>query len=118
MQVRLELQVQFPKIGRLINNGDLAQFYQNYTPPAQFDSKQFELLQRLQDLNKVHPNPAIGQMTASAAQAWEDMINQIPVVNQAGDKATYTLIEASPIDGHLIKEQKTFVKIDGQWYIK
>ncbi len=110
-QIQLELKPVFPDIGRLVRD-DLPEFYRNYTQPDKFDPKEYQVLLHLQELDKENPNPAIQAMKKQAAQAWEDMANQTPVVNEVGDEATYLLIE----DGR--SDRKTFIKIGGRWYLK
>jgi len=68
-------------------------------------------------------------MAEAQVRAWEDLENQTPVYNAAGDEATFQFTIVYPGDNDVgpgvqplppesVTRPRTFIKIDGKWYFK
>ncbi len=93
--------------------GDWADFYQNYTPPDKLDPRftQGEIdnarTEAIQDYSSFQRH------NEAEAESYEELENQSPTFNDAGDEATYIYKD---FNGGL--HPRTLVKINGQWYWK
>ncbi len=119
-----DLKTVFPHLAGLIRSGDLMAYTLAYTPPGKLTPEAIQQLQQLQDRNTTHPLPALQQSRERAAEAWEALESQTPTFNEAGDEATYMLTISGMARGIPGITQggtqvpRTFIKIDGKWYLK
>ena len=111
-------------IGRLIRDGgDPEAFREAYTPPNELTAELIEKIrrgiQRRVDMGFENPIfPKINQEVVNEiAGDYESLENQTPTYNDAGNEATYTWTHYFP-DGATYERSKTFVKINGKWYMK
>jgi hypothetical protein len=111
-------------IARLIRDGgDPEAFLVTYTPPDKLDPQRIQEIQMgMQNRTDMGvKDPFMRRMTQDLtelyAKGYESLENQTPTYNDAGDEATYMLTFVYP-DGYSNQSSKTFVKINGKWYLK
>ncbi len=124
-----DLKTALPDIARLLRSGDWLVVDQTYTPPYKLTP---EVMQEFLDAKQIEQASLVGlapdlqqtilrgrqQIQEEAAQDIEDLESQTPTYNDAGDEATYLYtarVMGKPADH---PERKTFIKINGKWYIK
>jgi hypothetical protein len=111
-------------IARLLRDGgDTGAFLETYTPPDELTPQRIQEIQmgmqRRADMAAQDPffKQVSQDMVEMYAKAYESLENQTPTYNDAGDEATYMLIFVYR-DGSSDQSSKTFVKINGKWYLK
>jgi cytoskeletal protein RodZ len=110
-------------IAFLVQSGDLARLYQTYTRPDKLNPLALQTLQANQEAMQRIPadqrSPIGLQIQEESAKSYEDLEDQIPTFNAAGDEATYNITIYGPA-GMIPDRQSTvtFIKIDGKWYRK
>ena len=118
-----ELKTLIPEISRLFLAGNSLEIYQNYVAPSEFDPK---VVQQIHDeQSKVEAFSAqdpglreqIRVLRESMARDWEALGTQTPVMNDAGDQATYQLVMNGG-NGQTLTNAVVFIKINGKWYMK
>jgi RNA polymerase sigma factor (sigma-70 family) len=96
-----ELNTVFADMARLYRAGDTAGFMQTYTEPDKLDPKQLEIeketdkdldLRQVTDESDRERILLVQQLYDDKAKSYEELINQTPIFNAAGDEATYTFI--------------------------
>jgi hypothetical protein len=111
-------------IGRLIRDGgDPEAFRETYTAPDELTAQLVEKIhlgmQRRADLAIQNPFFArINQeVVKDMARDYESLENLTPAYNAAGNEATYAWTHYYQ-DGATSERSRTFVKINGKWYLK
>jgi hypothetical protein len=113
------LSTALPDIARLLRDGDFDTLMKTYMTPDKLASMSPQDQQRMTMMSQMAQNPQVKPMFDAMADAIEGLKDQTPTMNDAGDEATYQL---SPPEGmappNTPPQPVTFVKINGQWYIK
>jgi len=105
-------------IARLARTGDMATLQQTYTMPEKFDPQQIEdiKVQEQQAVNDPQMQQARKALYDKYVQSFDELENQTPVYNAAGDEAIYA--RTITLNGGSIHQSFTFIKINGKWYVK
>jgi hypothetical protein len=119
-----DLKIAVLDIARLIRDGgDPGAILETYTPPDKLTPQRIQEIQmgiqHRADMGTQDPGfkQFTQELTEIYAKAYESLENQTPTYNDAGDEATYMLTFVYP-DGYSNQSSKTFVKINGKWYLK
>jgi hypothetical protein len=112
--LRAELAVAQADIALLLRSGEYMAFVQKYTPPQKLAAMSEEELAGRRSMDH---NPQSQPMFNTVADALENLKDQTPVFNAAGDRAVYMVDQpSSPDPQNLGPQPITFVKVDGRWY--
>jgi len=118
-----DLKTAIPDIARLERTGDLLGLYEIYTLP---DKLYPMIIQRIRAVQQQTAIDAAGdprlqqqleQIREGAARTYEALETQTPTYNETGDEATY-MYSAYELTHSAGYGPKTFIKINGKWYIK
>jgi len=121
-----ELNSAFADMARLYRDGDIAGFVQTYTEPDKLDPAYLKRVKDNQEAlrkvpaGKIPPNTQqqLQDIYEAQAKSYEELINQTPIFNAAGDEATYMITKYGAGINFDRQTTVTFVKISGKWYIK
>ncbi len=115
VDAQVNLETAIPDLANLLATGDLADAFENYTPPdvlAQIPPDRMAAIE--QQLNSLNQQPQAVARLAVMAQVLASFDGQTPTYNDTGDVATYPIV--NPADGSS-QGAFHFQKVDGRWYI-
>jgi len=123
-----ELNVIIDDMAAMMRSGDMIGIALKYTPPDGRPSgippgKEAQAQAMQQVTQQMQADPRMQPIFEAQAQAMESIKDQQPVLNAAGDEATYQVsMPALTLPNGMSVPARTepaiFIKIDGQWYIK
>lgn len=112
-----DLNTAIPDLISLIQSDQLLTAIKRYMPPAYFEQMPQAVQDQLeQQEQNLLADPNMAEHRRDAVNALQSMIHMTPLLDQAGDRATYRLDSDTANPGHLPQEI-SFVKIDGKWYL-
>jgi RNA polymerase sigma factor (sigma-70 family) len=126
-RTQMELNAMIDDMAAMVRSGDLSGMELKYTPPAERPSGippgREALAQAVQQEQQARQaDPRMQPIFEAQAQAMESLKGQQPVMNAAGDQATYqmavsaiTFPDGTSYPAHT--GPAVFIKINGKWYI-
>ncbi len=117
-----DLETAIPDIARLLEAGDMLGLYKTYTPPDMIDPNkiktQLALSQRYAGVNRdPQQQQILKKIFDAAARSIQDLETQTPTYNATGTEATYLYTTPADIGAPIKTISKTFIKINGKWYM-
>jgi hypothetical protein len=116
-----ELKAAMTDIISIIQAGDLAAYNAVSAPPSKLAQAAPEIrAQNEQSLQIILGNPAQRRAVVASLQSqmlplYQSLQNIVPIFNDAGDEATYTVVDPNSPTG--VPLTVVFLKENGRWYI-
>jgi hypothetical protein len=114
-----DLSTAIPDVARLMRAGDFAMLTKTYMPPDKYASMTPQQQQQMAMMAAMAQSPEAKPMFDALADSFASLKDQTPTYNDAKDEATYMLAPpAGMAPPNTPPQPVTFVKINGQWYMK
>jgi hypothetical protein len=111
-----DLKTAIPDVARLYRAGDQVKIYLTYTRPDQIDSQIMQQIQTQQAQTNNFQDQPWDEISEDEAASFDEIEDQTPILNAAGDEATYMLRRTDAAVPPGTRMPMTMIKINGKWY--